>query len=242
MVIRLLWGERGNLAMSRLLRSGAESPWISICIPTYRAPNENLDRLLRSLSVHTSIPYETVVLDCEGELRGYTVPQNEAVAAAKAKIIVAANDDVVVFNRWYAPLVSALLDGAACATPNMDHHDGPQVYAPYFMAWWIDAWNSLGGLDEQFTFWCSDIDLARRLVDSGELPARPYLNPPIVHNPGGTSRLEPEQHRAISDKTWEDLCNYQRKWGVSAEVDKGRLQQYALGNTGWPPDVESVDS
>lgn len=207
---------------------------VSICIPSFRVPNPNLDRLLASLADHTSVPYETVVLDCEGESRGYTAPQNEAVAAADCGLIVAANDDVVIHGDWFAPLFDAM-GRSLCATPDMTHYDGPQIFAPYFMMWWRDAWNELGGLDEQFIVWCSDIDLARRFADQGHMPVRVKLDPPIEHDPGATSRYAPEVQGPMNEAAWRDLCNYQTKWGVTAEVEKGRLAQWALGNIGWPP-------
>ena len=106
-----------------------------------------------------------------------------------------------------------------CATPDGSHTDGPQVFHPYAMFWRASAWAAIGGLDEQFVLWCSDIDIARRLVDAGHPPVKVKLLHPIIHALNATTELHPDLgHVCVGD-----LERFRQKWGVDAESEKHRL-------------------
>jgi GT2 family glycosyltransferase len=175
--------------------------------------------------------WEAVVVECGNQVRGYTAPQNQAVRAARAPYVALMNDDVEVTPGWIQPLLQALDGGAPCASPDMTHTDGPQVYAPYCVIWRHDVWDELGGMDEQFVHWCSDIDIARRLTDTGRLPVRVRLPQAIVHHLD-KPRI-PEVEATIGQIVVQDLDRYRHKWGISAEQDKVRLRDLV-----WSPDDE----
>lgn len=210
--------------MTHIIRQGSlESPDVSVCIPTFSAVLERVRITIEAVLTHTP-NCEVVVVDCQGEIRGYTTPQNEAMAAATAsKYLIALNDDVIVSPGWYEHMRHVMHEtGAACVTPDQTHTDGPQIFAPYCMMWKRKVWEELGGLDPQFEWWCSDIDLARRAVDAGYTPVRTVLPVNIEHQPG-TSSYDADRS-ALNEMALHDLDRFMRKWGVTAEQEKVRLR------------------
>jgi GT2 family glycosyltransferase len=151
------------------------------------------------------------------------------MAAGRGAYLLCVNDDVEVSEGWFEPLLEALIDGAWCATPDMEHSDGPQIYAPYCALWRREAWHEMGGLDEQFRHWCSDIDMARRLVDAGHTPVKVKLPNPITHQTNGTAEEKPDIAGPVATMCADDLERFARKWGVTAEVEKYRLRDLV-----WP--------
>lgn len=208
-------------------------PLISVCVPTYDGNSDSLDSLISSLFKHTSVSIEVIVVDCEKENLGYTKPQNLAMKNATTDILIASNDDVIVHEGWLQPMLNMLnVSGAWCVTPDMTEFDGPQVFAPYFMMWHRWTWEGIGGLDEQFVNWCSDIDIAYRLVELGKPPIRVRLPEAIEHVPGGTSRSNPEMVEQWNARCLEDLILFKRKWGIEAEEAKHELAE-RVGARSW---------
>jgi len=198
------------------------APLASICIPTLKG-YDNLTKLLRSVEEHTPVDYEAVIVDSGSRVRGYTEPMNQALRAARGEFLLALNDDIEVSEGWIEPLLERARAGIWACTPDMTHTDGPQVFAPYCLCLRRDAFENLGGLDEQFVHWCSDIDLARRLIDAGHSPVKVKLPNPITHEVGGTTTRYPERAGEIGHICTEDLKRYLEKWGVDANDDKARM-------------------
>lgn len=204
----------------RILREGSSDPDLSVCIPTYDYNSGRAAKAVECVREHTShLAYETVVADCEGELLGWTVPQNCAVSVATGRYLALLNDDVTVTAGWVDPLLDALDRGAWCATPDATHTDGPQVFHPWCMLWSRAGWEQVGGLDERFVLWGSDLDMARRLVDADHPPVKVKLPVPVRHQLNATSN----EHLDLGPICVEDLTRFQQKWGVPAEQEKHRL-------------------
>lgn len=205
------------------------APLLSVCIPTLDANNGRAARLVASAEKHTQLDsraWEVVVEDCHGELRGYTEPMNRAMERAKGRFLLSVNDDVVLADGWFQPLLMALALGQLrstgrpwCATPDATHTDGPQVFHPWCMLWRRESWVEIGGLDEQFVLWCSDIDIARRLVDAGHPPVKVKLPNAVTHELNATTSEHPE----LGQVCMGDLDRFRAKWGTSAEDEKHRL-------------------
>lgn len=194
-------------------------PEVSICIPTLRG-YDRLARLLRSIEQHTtSVDYEVVIVENGSRARGYTIPMNQALRAGRGEFLIALNDDVEVTAGWIGPLVEQARAGVWACTPDMTHTDGPQVFAPYCLCLRREAFEEFDGLDERFLLWCSDIDLARRLVEAGHPPVKVKLPNPILHELNATTGEHPE----LGQVCLGDLARYREKWGVDAESDKARL-------------------
>lgn len=194
-------------------------PVLSICIPTLDA-GEPYQRCTQSIREHTGhVDYEIVTV-IGGGLRGYTQPMAQAMRAARGWYLLALNDDVEVAAGWIDPLLEQARAGAWCTTPAEDQNGPVLLFAPHCMLWHADAWRAIGGLDERFRHWASDIDLARRLHEAGHPPVLVPLPEPVRHQVSASSH-GPELGRICM----EDLDRYQQKWGVSAEHDKHGLAE-----------------
>jgi hypothetical protein len=205
---------------------------VAVCVPTFDLRNGRARALLASVQAYTDADWEPYVVDGHGRLCGpdhqvaYVRRQNEAMALGVeggADYLLAVNDDVLVSPGWLPPLLDALRDGAWCATPDMTHADGLQVFAPYAMLWRSGAWEEIGGLDERFVHWASDVDIARRLFEAGHPPVKVFLSPPIRHELGATGNEQP----SLGPVCMADLLRYEQKWGCSAEEDKFRMARAA---------------
>lgn len=202
--------------------NGSPEPLLSVCVPTLDYISARTRAFEHAVVANTPIllPYETVVADCEGELLGYTKPMNAAMAAARGEFLAALNDDVEVAPGWAEALLEPFANPDVwCVTPDATHTDGPQVFHPWCMFWRAEAWRELGGLDERFVLWGSDIDIARRLIDAGHPPVKVSLTVPVRHELNATSR----EHVELGPISAADLERFRAKWGTSAEEEKHRL-------------------
>jgi hypothetical protein len=200
------------------VRLSSARPLLSLCIPTLDA-GEHYQRLVASIAQHTGHVDHEIVTVIGGGVRGYTQPQNEAMAAGAGRFLVAMNDDVQVSAGWIDPLLEQAQAGAWCVTPAEDQNGPVLLFAPHCMLWRAEAWRELGGLDERFVHHGSDIDICRRLHDCGHPPVLVSLPVPVAHQVSATSRPE------LGPICAADLQRYERKWGASCEEDKHRLAQ-----------------
>lgn len=206
-------------------------PVLSICVPTLDARSGRAERLQDSVRASCGLlegrDYEFCVVDCRGEVRGYTRPMIQAVSMARGPWRLLVNDDVTFTPGSIEALLAAGVDDDAwCITPDASHTDGPQVFHPWCMLWSEWSWGQIGGLDPQFRHWCSDIDIARRLVDAGHPPVKVKLPDAVVHELNASS-----SGPVIAQMCEQDLERFRVKWGVDAEQEKYRLAALAL--EGW---------
>lgn len=199
-------------------------PVVSICVPTLRG-YDRVARLLRSVEAHTPVDYEVVVVDSGSRTRGFTVPMNQALRAARGSVLIALNDDVEVTPGWIEPLVQAAREhNQTIVAPDQRSTDGDQVMCGWCVAMDRIFFERWGGYDEQFVFWCSDIDLARWVTERGHPPIRVAIPVPLRHELNGTEREDGIEQDAV-----EDLDRYTAKWGRSALDDKTQLRSVDWG-------------
>lgn len=197
-------------------------PEVSICIPTVG----NWPDLIWNTALiadHTPVDYELIVVDNGSRPRGFPVPMNQAMRAARGRVIIGLNDDCEVTPGWVEPLIAAIDAGAWMASPDQTSTDGNQCFCGWCVAFarealWIeDLW-----YDEQFGVWCTDVDLAKRLHTAGHPPVRVALPVPLKHKLNGTTSRA-DVRDLIADECATDLDRYEAKWGTRAETDKFAL-------------------
>lgn len=128
-------------------------PLLSIAIPTLRG-YDHLIRLLRSIEAYTPVDYEIVIVDSGSRTRGYVVPMNQALDAARGQYVVALNDDVEVTPGWIEPLLDEAQFGTPVCFPDQSALEGFQCIVGCCMMFRADFLRDWGGFDEQYVIWC----------------------------------------------------------------------------------------
>lgn len=200
---------------------------MSICIPTLdgwlSGEPSRLEVLLTTISAYTPLDHEVIVVGSGNRVRGFPFGMNQAMRAARGRVIIGLNDDVEVTPGWCEPLVAAIDAGAWVASPDQTSTDGNQCICGWCVAfsrtalWCEDLW-----YDEQFGIWCTDIDLCKRLAAAGHPPVRVAIPVPLKHALNATTSRR-EVQDVINDEAVADLDRYEAKWGSRAETDKHAL-------------------
>lgn len=210
-----------------------DPPEVSICIPTLGIDLGPLAKLRASIARHTPLSYEVIIVDSGGTVRGFPVPMNQALRAARARTVVGLNDDCEVTEGWIEPLVDAVRAGAWVASPDQTSTDGNQCICGWCVAFDrfalygsedadLAPWESGLFYDEQFGIWATDVDLCKRLAEAGHPPVRVAIPNPLRHQLNATTS-RPEVQDFINDEAVVDLDRYEAKWGTRAEADKHAL-------------------
>lgn len=137
-----------------------------------------------------------------------------------AEWIMVANNDVAFFPGWLTPLLEAGERGADLVSPKcpLDPRQkeltsntlGDQT-GKHFSGWCFvikrELWEKIGGLDEDFTFWCADDAVVQQARRKG---VTPMLVPAsrVLHLGSVTAPSPP------SSMTWEQVHKFEQKYGV----------------------------
>lgn len=198
-----------------------DPPYVSICIPTLRG-YKTLIPLIESIEKYTPQDHEIVIVDSASRTRGYTVPVNQALKAARGQIIVALNDDMEVSEGWLAPLIEAIDAGNPVVFPDIE--DGEFCICGWCVAMsrdWLDYW---GGYDERFVLWCTEMDLAYQLILHDVPATRVKIPNTLIHHGSRTYAEHAEIQEICSRWAQEDLVQYEMKYpGHTAPEDKTLL-------------------
>jgi GT2 family glycosyltransferase len=161
--------------MGAARRAPGEDPELTVVIPTLDAASERVRACVSAVQRCTDGPYEIVLVDNGAPPQGFTAPVNSGLRAARGAYAVVLNDDVEVLPGWWPPLRDALDAGASVVFPVTI--DG--AMREDFAAWCfglsratLDEFTTAPGqfLDERFTVWYQDTDLATRLRAAGRPP------------------------------------------------------------------------
>jgi GT2 family glycosyltransferase len=161
--------------MGAARRAPGEDPELTIVIPTLDAASERVRACVSAVQCCTDGPYEIVLVDNGAPPQGFTAPVNSGLRAARGAYAVVMNDDVEVLPGWWPPLREALDAGASVVFPVTI--DG--AMREDFAAWCfglsratLEEFETAPGqfLDERFTVWYQDTDLATRLRAAGRPP------------------------------------------------------------------------
>lgn len=203
----------------------AVRPLVSICIPTL----DNLDRLHRCMKsireTCSHIDHEIVVCDNGDRPRGYVPAVNQALRAAKGEYRVAFNDDIVCKRGW----LDALLNAAVARPehlvvfPDQTSTDGEQCICGWCLMFTPAGWRALGGFDDRYTVWASDIDLAQQCNVLLPRPLRVPIPTPLEHDLTVTIGRD-DFHWYMSPTGMADIEKYREKWGRDCLADKTLLK------------------
>jgi GT2 family glycosyltransferase len=153
-------------------RPPGEAPELTVVIPTLDAASERVRACIAAVQSNTDAAHEIVIVDNGCPPQGFASPVNAGLRAARTPYVVVMNDDVEPLPGWWAPLRTALVDGAAVAFPLTV--EGPMRFD--FPAWCFAVsreaverfWHAPGEFfDPTLVVWYQDTDLLHRLRQAG---------------------------------------------------------------------------
>lgn len=142
----------------------------SLIIPAYHATEELYDTTITCLD---SVWQDGVQLIMIADSQPYTVNVNAGLRAATGEVIIVGNNDLVFSNGWLDELLRPLgdYDIVTCWTSDQevtleDRIENDAKFGSIF-AMKRQVYETLGGFDEQFGGYFSDLDYRRRAIDAG---------------------------------------------------------------------------
>lgn len=167
-----------------------------------------------------------------GDPFAYNAFVNAAAATGSAPWIVVANNDLIFEPGWLHPLITAGHDLVSPHNPGDPRQqdlppDGEtgRINGRHLSGWCFAIsrrlWSAIGGLDEDFTFWCADDAVIEQAVAAG---VEPMIVPDsrVRHLGSATLRREGRSDAA----TWEQVARFNRKYGRDKFVNHPGYQAY----------------
>jgi GT2 family glycosyltransferase len=164
----------------------------SLIIPCYFLNSKYVDMTNKCIESLDDRPDEVIIVDdgspypyvkrlpykakfiTRKENGGYATAVNDGMAAATGDILVLGNNDLVFHTGWLDDLLSVLHEGfdiATCWTSDQRYilddviKEGGKFGSLFAMK--REVYETIGGFDEQFRGYFSDLDYRRRVLDAG---------------------------------------------------------------------------
>lgn len=187
-------------------------------------------------AVFESVPIRSKQLLRDATNRGWTEANARLVRASSRKIDLLLNDDVTLPVGFMSVLrdLMATLPGAGALSwrsCGMSEYDSQTPVpgllqlathiAGYCMAFHRSVYESVGGLDGRFRYYCSDSDIALRMTMAGHPSYRVWW--PLIPHEGGASTKESPELERPSDAAARDLTLWNEKWGGESGPDMEKV-------------------
>lgn len=144
---------------------------ISLIIPAYHMNKELYDTTINCLDSVWVDPIQLILIAAN---QSYTVNVNNALKAAAGDVIVVGNNDLVFPDGWLAqllPLLDAGYDIATCWTSDqevkLENRVEEDAKFGSIFAMKRKVYETIGGFDEQFKGYFSDLDYRQRAMNMG---------------------------------------------------------------------------
>jgi GT2 family glycosyltransferase len=152
----------------------------------------------------------------------YNRTANTGIRSGKAQWVVVANNDLLFHDGWLDALLRANLPVMSPVSPNLRHQARYRVNTPgfatgvHFSGWCFmmkrSVWEEIGGLDEDFVFWCADdatIEQVKAIGITPVLVPRSKVEHLVSKTIGpGAGRAEDK-----GDLTWAMIRKFEDKYG-----------------------------
>lgn len=149
----------------------------------------------------------------------YNAFANIGAATGTAPWVMVANNDLTFGRGWLHPLLKA---GNRVVSPIDPGNRGQRGIARntrgfqtgrHFSGWCFaltrELWEKIGGLDEDFTFWCADDAVIQQVRAKGVLPMLVPMSR-VRHLVSVTHGQIPDPD---SDRTWAQVWKFEQKYG-----------------------------
>lgn len=161
---------------------------------------------------------------------------NKGARLGSAEWIVFANNDLLFNNGWLKALLSANHPVVSPVDPNRRSQRNIRSNmigwenGVHFSGWCFmvrrSVWEAIGGLDEDFAFWCADDSAIEQLRAVGHAPM--IVPGSVVHHlssvtVGDTSKDD-------GSRTWAMVDRFEKKYGVRKFVGDARYTEWKKRN------------
>jgi glycosyltransferase involved in cell wall biosynthesis len=179
---------------------------------------------------------DAVTLHEPGEF-AYNAFANKGIATGRAPWVMVANSDLEFHDGWLDALLAAKHDVVSPACPRESRQSRVQrnetgtENGKHFSGWCFmmarSLWETIGGLDEDFRFWCADDSVIEQVKAVGVLP---MLVPEakvthLISRTVGSRALasDPEDDGSL---TWAMVRRFEQKYGVAKFANDQRYKAW----------------
>lgn len=172
---------------------------------------------------------DAIVIHKTGPFR-YNAFANHGIAAGSAPWVMVANNDLEFLPGWASALLQAKHQVVSPASPGESRQAGitanqmGTVNGKHFSGWCFmlsrPLWMKMGGLDEDFIYWCADDSVIEQVKRAG---VTPMLVPAsrvrhLTSQTGGDSLPD--------EMTWGQVLLFEKKYGVKKFEGDARYTAY----------------
>ena len=164
----------------------------------------------------------------DGEFR-YNAFANMGAKTGCSENIVFANNDLVFHDGWLKELVGSNSPAVSPADPNNNRQANVSNLSGFtngvnFSGWCFmlsrELWNKIGGLDEDFKYWCADDSVIEQIRKSGNTPKLiPSAKVTHLISKTGSGELP-------DDLTWGQVALFEKKYGIEKFKHDTRYADY----------------
>lgn len=178
------------------------------------------------------VSYKDAVTHYTPEKFAYNKFANMGIRIGSAPWVMVANNDLEFGPGWLTPLLSAGQDLVSPVCPNaprqrrLKRTESGTQNGVHLSGWCFlmkrALWESIGGLDEDFIFWCADdslIEQAKKVGVSPTVVPSSKVTHLISKTAGGTTDLN-------GDLTWAMVRLFNKKYGATKFVDDSRYKAW----------------
>lgn len=163
-----------------------------------------------------------------GDFR-YNAFANIGAKSGRAEYIVFANNDLIFHDGWLSELLSSKADVASPKCPNNNRQANASTLSGYangvnFSGWCFmmkrSLWDKIGGLDEDFKYWCADDSVIEQVKKQGITP-RLVPTAIVTHLTSKTGSVA-----LPDDLTWGQVVLFEKKYGIKKFEHDSRYSDY----------------
>lgn len=163
----------------------------------------------------------------------YAAFANFGASVGHAGWVMIANNDLVFTDGWLHALIAANHPVVSPKEPNdvrqtdiIENTTGSRV-GKHLSGWCNmirrDIWDEIGGLDEEFPFWCVDDALVEQLR---EIDIEPMLVVDSIVKHLGSITLNSETRTRYSNLTWAGIDRFNQKYGTHRLAGHPNFKQW----------------
>lgn len=175
-----------------------------------------------------NVNYPNVTTITRTDAFNYNKFANIGIATGNAPYVMVANNDLIFNDNWLKPLLDANHPVVSPMSPsdkrqqNLTRNEIGTSIGKHFSGWCFmltrKLWEEIGGLDEDFIFWCADDSVVQQCKALGILPMvvpESKVNHLISKTYNKSADYNPEY-------TWAMIYKFEQKFGINKFPNNAR--------------------